>query len=416
MTVQTKKMNGWFQGVNNIAPDDSMPTDQYKKVVALRDGVNVDVLTSGKVRRRRGIRQVIADPNAHSIFSEGLRLIWATLTTLKTAILGQASVTLLSSGMLASPLSYVVVNGRTYFSNEKINGIINVDGTYEPWGIVPPAAAPTLTGVAGTRQYQVTCTFVTASGEESGAPIGTSISTDDAANILVANIPQSSDSRVVATRLYATNIDGNQFYHEVDIPAGITMTILHGFTANGALLKTQFMVPPPPGQLLEYNNGRIYIASGNNVFYTQALRYGVHNPVTNFFMHSQRVTALKAVPDGIYLSSDQIYYMANIGTDEVAQVQTIPGTAFEGMTCTLPNSEDIMMFTNRGLVRATLGGQTKTLTESQIAVDFVTRGALGYVEHNGHKSIVALIAGSTANPAVSDDFRAGDSQRKIDSL
>lgn len=412
MAIKTVSLKNWVAGVSNIAADNYLPKNQYGKTIGLRDAVNVDVLTSGKLRRRAGIRQVVADTGSHSVYATDNIMMWATGNTLKVRSSANVIHTVLTDVRLNSPLSYVTVNGRTYFSNEKINGIINYDGTYEPWGIVPPAYPPTLSAVVGLYQYQVTCTFVTATGEESGAPLAALALCGDTPTIRVYNIPQSSDGRVVATRLYVTNIDGELFYRATDVPKGQTIAVLAGFFANGAVLKTQFMQPPPPGQLLEYNNGTIYVATGSNIALTRPLQYGLHDPAEDFFMYSERVTLLKGVPDGLYLSADQIYYLPKAGTDDVSQVQTMVGKAIEGAVCSLPNSEDIMFVTDRGFYQATLQGQIKNLTESQVALDFYPRGAMGFLERNGHKTIIAIFEEGGLNPAVSDDFRANDTARK----
>ena len=404
MANKQVEYKGWDAGVNNLAPDIDLPTDQYGKIIALRDGVNVDILTSGDVRRRSGIRQVVPDANAHSVYANDNIMIWASPTALRVADANLTVRASLMSPKLAKPISYVTVNERTYFSNEDINGIINADGTYEPWGIIPPKAAPALSGAAGNRKYQLTCTFVTKTGEESGAPLGNTISCGDTPNISVSNIPQSSDPRVVATRLYVTNIDGTIFYRAADIPAGITSTALNGFFASGATLRTQFMVPPPPGQLLEYSNGVIYIASGQTVYHTAPLRYGAYKPDDNFYMYAERVTLVKAVPNGLYVGADLIYFLAGAATGDVTQAQVSLGRAVEGAHCELPNTEDVMFVTDRGFIRGSSGGQVTNLTEKQIALNFYARGALGYSESNGHKTVIGLFGESKPNPAIAKDF------------
>jgi hypothetical protein len=400
MATKQVKMTAWTGGVNNIATDLALPTDRYGNGVTLRDAVNVDVLTLGNVRRRSGVRQVVIDANAHSVFATDTLMIWATPTSLRVADVNFKITVVLNDVRLKKPISYVTVNGRTYFSNENINGIINADGTYEPWGIVPPAVPPTLSGAAGNRQYSVTCTFVTFTGEESGAPLASTIGIGDVPTINVLNIPQSSDPRVVSTRLYVTNIDGGMFYRAVDVPKGQTSIAINGFFSSGATLKTQFMQPPPTGQLLTYNNGVIFIASGSNVFHTAPLRYGAYRPDEHFYMYPERVTLVKAVDDGVYVSSDNIYFLAGATTGEVVQRHVAVGKAIEGAHCDLPNTDDVMFVTDRGFMRATNSGQLKNLTEEQIALNFYDRGALGYSELNGHKAVFAIFDGVKSNPAI----------------
>lgn len=394
----TVRLVGWPKGVDNRRDDHDIPDD------TLRDGVNVDVLTSGKLKLRPGIVQVAADAGAHSGFSDGSRVVWATASALKVADANFAPTTVLSSALLAKPLSYVALHGEIYFSNEDINGKINANGEYEPWGIVSPTAAPTCTPVSvGTRRYQVTCTFVTASGEESGAPLGAEVLCGDTPSIVVTGIPQSSDARVVATRLYVTNVDGGVFYAVKDVPAGVTAWTITGFFASGATLKTQFMEPPSPGQLLDYYNGSIYIASGSTVWHTQPLRYGLCRPDEDFLMYPQRVSLLKAVEDGLYISSGKTWFVTP-AADQTAQREVLPYGAIEGATCAVPNSTDALWMSERGLVRGANGGQVTNMTEAQVALGVYTRGCLGVNERNGHKAAIAVMQGGIEAPLVAADF------------
>lgn len=404
---------GWPKGVDNRAPDHAVPDN------ALRDAVNVNVRTSGKVKSRSGLEQAIASPGAHSVFSDGAQMLWATATALYRCGADLAPELLLTDSRLADPISCVAVNGDIYWSNEAINGKVTAAGAYEPWGIEVPTTAPVAAGTtAGTlpRLYDVTCTFVTASGEESGAGPVVSVLCGDEPTIRLTGIPQSSDSRVVATRVYVTNVDGKVYYRNTDVSAGQTAVTLSGFFANGAPLRTQFNSPPPPGQLLAYLNGTIYIASGSTVWYTEALRYGVHDNVGNFFMHPERVTLLAAVPDGLYISSDQTYFYSNVGTEDVRRRAVLPYRAVEGAVTELPDTKDVMWFSDRGFVRGTLGGQVKNLTEDQLAVGKYGRGAMGFDITDGHQSVIALLSDPVEDAAQSPDYTAGEASRAAEVL
>lgn len=383
----------------------------------LRDGVNVDILTTGRVRRRRGIRQVLEDAGAHSIFSDGSgRMIWATANKLQMTDSNVSTITtLLTSTALALPLSYVALNGEIYFSNEYVNGKVNTANAYEPWGITPPSAAPSLSATAGERIVMVACTFVLASGEESGAPDARAVSCTDSPVIQVTSIPQSLDARVVATRLYVSPLNEDALYAEVDVPAGVTSYTLTGYFGRGEILKTHAMQPPPPGQLIEYSNGRIHIATGNIVFSTQPLRYGLCALDEDFLMFTERVTLLKAVDDGLYTSSDVTCFHPSAGTAVVQQRDVLPYRAIEGAAINLPTrGNDIMWLSERGFVRGSVGGSVQNLTESTIAMTRYERACMGLVEREGHKAVVAITQGGAANPLVHRDYTAAEVERRAE--
>lgn len=407
------RYNGFPRGIDNRRSNFDVATG------ALRDGVNVDILPSGRVRMRPGIVQLIADPDAHSVFSDGERIVWATKSALKVATSSLVPTTLLTDVRLASPLSWAPLHGELYFSNEAINGLVNVNSAYEPWGVAPPATAPLLAAVAGERFVQVTCVFLISRRaldgstvlEESGAPLGAVVACGDAPVISVTSIPQSPDPRFVATRLYVTELDGTVFYSQVELPAGVTSYALAGPFGKGQVLKTQFMQPPPPGQLLEVHNGRIWIAAGPNVFRTQPLRYGLYDPEEDYLMYPRRVVLLKRVDDGMYVSADGTYFESGIGTPDLDHKPIHPYRAIEGAACNIPDSKDVMWLSTRGFVRGSAGGVVKNLTDGQVAMAAYTRACIGVVEKDGVKSVVAITQGGPANPLVHKDYLAAQITR-----
>jgi len=373
------------------------------EAAVLRDALNVDILSSGKPRLRPGRKQVRADAGAHSLFTDGSRLVWATAAALKVGDANHVPATVLSDPSLAAPLSWVALNNELYFSNEAINGKL-VNYAYEPWGVAAPLYAPVCTpATSGDYRYTVTCTFITSTGEESGAPLGSTVLSGEVPSLQFSSIPQSSDSRVVATRLYVTNVDGKDFYAQVDVPAGTTAWSLTGFFANGALLRTQFLEPLPPGQLIEYNNGRLYAASGNVLWYTEPLRYGLMNRASNFFVFPSRITLNKGVKQGLYISADKTYFLPGAGTKDVDLVTLEEARAVEGAVLSLPGGEEIVWLSRDGLRRGK-GGAIEAVTDDQIAMERFERASLGLVEKNGHRAVVAVAQDGVANPLAAEDF------------
>jgi hypothetical protein len=192
--------------------------------------------------------------------------------------------------------------------------------------------------------------------------------------------------------------------------------MLQGFFANGAQLKTLFMNMPPPGQLLDYLNGKIYIASGKVVWVTEPLRYGIVNPTTGYYMYAERVTLVKAVTDGFYTSSDKTYFVSEVirGEINVRQRMLFPHKAIEGATCVMPNNADVIWFSELGFVRGTASGEATLITENQLAVDKYARGAMAYTHINGHKAITAMLQGGVPNQEISSDYVAGEVTRRAE--
>lgn len=406
------KYAGFPLGMDNRRSSTELPPQ------SLRNAVNVDILDSGKPRTRHGASQAIAEAGAHSAWAteDETRMLWGTASTLRMCTANLTPFTLLSDPRLADPLSFVEVNGDIYFSNESINGKVTLANQYEPWGITPPAAAPTLTAdVTGDKLVQVTCAFVTATGELSGAPLANVVACTCEPQITATGIPQSTDPRVVATALFVSDLDGTQLYRYADVPAGSTTAVIRRDLDLGEVLTSQFMQPPPPGQLLEYYNGSVYIAIGSFVVRTTPLRYGMYDPEEDFLMYPARVTLLQAHDDGIYASADQTYFEASPFTDAHRRVPTLPYRAVEGAALHLPESSDVVWLSERGFIQGGAGGAVKNLTEERLAVSRYERATLGIFEHDGHKAIVAIArAEGLANRLVAADYNDAEAARLVE--
>lgn len=377
------RMTGWEAGMDNRQPDIALVADE------LRDAVNVDILNGGKLRRRCGISQILADPGAHSLYSDGERLYWATANALKTATASFIPTTALTDVRLAAKLSFTSVNNVTYFSNEAINGAL-ARGVYSPWGIAPPSSAPVCTGApSGSWYFQVTCTFVLATGEESGAPAGAAVSTSDAYTIAMTSIPQPTDARVTHVRIYVTGVDGDVFFHHMDLPVGVTSYTIRGPFGDGQALRSQFHVPPPAGQLLEQYYNTIFIAVDNLLWYTVPFVFNRVDSLRNVIPFPERITMVKAVNDGLYVSADETYFISNPGTPAMALNPVLPYKAIEGMAMSVPNANDVIWMSQRGIVYGSSGGKVQNLTEDRIAVETIDSGCMGVIEHAGDRRFVA---------------------------
>lgn len=420
-------MAGWPKGMDNRRKDYDIGRD------TLRDAVNVNIRSSGKPEMRYGPRQVLADSGAHSGFSNGTALLWATANALKRMVPnGGAPATLLTDARLGTPLSMLELHGDTYFSNELVNGMVNgYTGLYEPWGIVPPVSAPSAGGNGGNRFVAVTCTFVIGRTffdgntvlEESGAPTGVQVAVSDTPTVKLTSIPQSSDPRYLFTRIYATGVDGKEYFRVIDLPAGVTaFTLAPGAgTAptwgEGEPLKTLLNANPPCGQLIDYGDGVIYIAVGNVVYHTLPLRYGMFDNDAAYYYFPHRVTLVRYVPAGsdgpagLFVSADRTYFIEAAGTKDARPLRRLEYKAIEGASMRFPESHEVMWLSERGFILGKPGGKVVNLTEDQIAMDSFPRAAMGFMEMDGHRSVMAVGIGSSVTPLLSNDWVADEAER-----
>jgi hypothetical protein len=97
-----------------------------------------------------------------------------------------------------------------------------------------------------------------------------------------------------------------------------------------------FKIKMVGGQILEFYNSRLYAANGSNLFFSDATVPTRMDTRKNIFAFPSRITMVKGVDDGIYVSdSNNVYFMA--GRDPISdfterKVLDVP--AIEGMSVT----------------------------------------------------------------------------------
>ena len=84
-----------------------------------------------------------------------------------------------------------------------------------------------------------------------------------------------------------------------------------GYIYNGAnnLFATptkEFKHAPQPGQIIEYFNGRLYVARNETIWYSDVNYFGEVDRRHNFMAFNNEITMMKAVDDGLWVSIGDI--------------------------------------------------------------------------------------------------------------
>lgn len=418
MTAPTDKqlvtMAGWPAGIDNRSREQALQRDdQGKTVIALRDAENVDIDRQGKPKRRAGYTKVLAGQRVHSLWARdpfpfGLYVDGADLNALRE----DGSSFLIQSGMGAKAVSYDLVAGRVFWSNEQQTGSVTADGVPRPWGAPGPNGVPTVKGGGGigglsAGTYQIAVTFLTASGEESGASLAATADVPEGGGLTLTGIPQPPDASY-RTRIYRSGANGDALHQAMDVPYGTT-TLLLGVGRLGKLLETQFLEPMPAGHIVRAFNGRLYVACGNVVVWSEAMRYGLTRLAHNRIGTQTRVSLLEPVgggdeAGGIYVASGhRTYFWA--GTDPKAFGNRIayPHGAVPGTALRVPanvfgiesTTEVAYWLASNGVGCLGLpGGTVVPLREDQAIAPSADSGASLYREGDGLKQVITTLVGA----------------------
>lgn len=400
-----------FEGINTVDAKERLGDAE------LRDALNVDIDRAGRIRRRAGFVSRYAGALIRSLWADQDTVLFAEGTELKR-LNRDFSATVVATGLSGSrKVAYVKVNNDIYFSDGVVTGRLNQQFQQRAWGVESPGGQPTLSAGSGTLsagRYQVAVTFVTASGEESGASLAAVIELPDNSGISFASIPVPVDPDVAFVRLYCSRADGDALYKQADLPVGLGGFVLGSVYDSGMQLKTQFLSPMCAGQKLAYFNGRLLVAAGSVLWYTEPLRYGLTDARYNFVQFADDITVLYAGDSGVHVATETAtHYLRGANPVEWTALHILPYGAPSTAAVELPGSyvsieaNTVGVWqSNNGIVAALDGGAVVNLTEKKVAMPNYAMAASLYREQDGIRQFMAVAKqASEANRLrASDEF------------
>lgn len=254
-----------FTGLRNDIPPERF--DRTDLVVA-----NNVVLNKARSLQRRAGSTLRRAGAAHSLWAAGAdALVGAgpTLLRLDPALVP----TQLTNALSGAPISYARAGDNVYFSNGHDTGVA-LASSVRSWGLaVPPLLATSVAGDLTPGRYLVSATYVRLDGQESGAADVEMIEVELGESVMLS-VPPSADSGVTTTRFYMSTPDEEVLYHVGSTNDGVLfIPTAADIAAMNEPLTTQFMGPPPAGQLVTYFKGRMFVAVGDVLYPSQPFAY-----------------------------------------------------------------------------------------------------------------------------------------------
>ena len=151
---------------------------------------------------------------------------------------------------------------------------------------------------------------------------------------------------------------------------------------------TKTFEDPPIGHLLEHFNGRIYIANGCTVWYSEPFAYAWFNTAENFIPLASRVRMIRAVRGGLFVSSsEKTFFFAGSGPKEFSPTVVADYPAIEGADVIVEGSRvasgeivgrAAMWASPRGVCIGGPDGTFRNLTERKLEYPSANVGAAYY--------------------------------------
>jgi hypothetical protein len=383
----------WPGGMNNRQPDYALPAG------TVRNAVNADFDAVGFVRRRSGYSKVYAGAGLRSGFSCPAGTFFAEANSLKQ--LNDDNTAAVVAPIFGDHVAYEYFNGVVYYSDGVVTGKI-AGGIAHEWGLQPPPS-PQLYGAAGTLQpgvYVAALTYVDALGVEHGASEISTIELVSPGGVTFYNLPPG---RIV--RLYLSTPNGTTLFAAAQLSDGSSAYTVSspGYDAAGTL-NTSFVTPPPPGRIIRQYNGRMYIADGSTLWYTEPYAPDRIMASKNFFVFSDPITVVEPVDGGLIVVADKTYLYAGPGPEKFEQEIKLHYGAVFGTSCRVPNTDDVMWYSTRGVVMADSSGSVTNRQEANVAAESGTTGAAIAMDSDGVRKFIASVRDPVVSPLVSRSF------------
>lgn len=378
-------------GVNNRKHDHELTASVGREAVdLLRSAVNVDVSSAGKLRRREGFELVHAG-RAHSAWGDdkaGFYAEGSTLYCLGLPAGGVLARTVVRDDLAPSaPLSYCEAGGTYYYTNGQEIGMVRAGARLD---FTPaPLTAPTLAVVAGAMakgRYQVCITHFGPAGESAATP-PCAIDLPAGGGIRIGGIPPAPPGCI--TQVYITGADGEVFGRTpVDIASGVADIVAP--PAMGAGCQTLLLQAMPPGGIVRFTGGRLLVASGALLIYSEPFMPGLWRPGKNYIPFSAPITVVEPCGDGVFVVADKTYWLAGeisqTGLTEVLPYGAVPHSG--GRDFARPDA--CFWVSDRGLVLAAPGA-AKNVQEEQLALAGGAVGASVLRERDGQRHVLTAV-------------------------
>lgn len=397
-----------FLGMNNLLPAEKLST---KEGAFVRSAVNVDVTDAGTLKRRQGTEQSLAGAECHSFWThrnDAFMVDGSTLYRLSETPLG-LSKTALATVTPGLQFSYTS-DGREVRASNGVEALRITGNTVSPWAVPTPRYQPLLVAGQGgslpAGQVRVCVSYMDAAGEEGATtqPVAAFVGENGA--LTITGIPHEAG---YTTLLYATQPNDDQFF-KIGEPAGTTVAMALK-PSEGPRPAGLMLAPMPAGHIVRYLNGRLLVAAGNMLYYSETYQLGLYDPNKNFIPFPEPITMVEPCQNGFYLSADQTYWIdGNLPQADLNPV--LPYKAVLGTSGPVPNTNSVWWMSERGTILGTQDGQVQNLQEKNVAVDPAVVGASLFREQDGMKQMVSSLFSPQSTVIAASSFMDAEIVRK----
>lgn len=392
--MQSPVTSGPFLGIDTRLPAEKLIEESGAYV---RDAVNVDLSDAGTLSRRAGYTLQESMSRPHSLWSDDEVGYFACGVDLMRFD-GTAASVPVGTVNAGAPVSFASTpRGVVWTDGTKLGLLKDSASDSVDLGVQAPNPEPFVyAGVGGALaagQYRVAFASVhPTSGERSPVTVPRLLEVGEAGKLVVTLPVGAMDTWVYVAR------DGEVLYHEATARAGKTGCEVAQISTMGAAVPAHVEGRMPAGRWVRYHNGRLLVASGDTVYYSDPFDYARTRPASSFVRLDGEVVLIEPTDVGVYLATADTTYFA-AGNDfaaatlsVVAPYGAIPGTAVSGA-----NDKSLWWFSSRGQVKAGASGEVVLVNDKRIQFSPPeTLGAAVLREGAGLRQVISALGGTDA--------------------
>lgn len=409
----TVQVGPWPKGIDNRSPDHAVPGE------AVRNAVNVNLARSGQARRRSGYMQLYAANGTHSLWSCELGTYFVEQGVLKffpvdRELAGSPVPDVLLTG-LSGGVAFEFFNGDVYLSDNYSTWILRGGTVPTPWGIPAPARAPVLDVAGGTLpagDYLAAFSFVAADGREGPLSALTAMTTSATGGIRLTGFPSVPGDMVAAFRLYLSGPGSSTLYNVADVSIGVEEYVVTERSDTGSVADIRTLTAPPVASIIRHHRGRMFLASGSVVYFTEPLALHLVDAVKNFWQFPEAISIMEPVEAGMFIVADKTYFAAFTDPDEAKLLALQPDKGVPGTSQRIPTGEGVIWYGDRGVMYGTQDGRVEAVQEELVAADKARKGAALLRDNDGLRQYIASLQSPELSGLAANSFMEAEIIRR----
>jgi hypothetical protein len=280
---------------------------------AVRSAVNVDISNAGVFSRRDGYTTVVPGGGYHSLHADDRGLFVGRGNGVYLVDEVTLSGTTVCDMLLEAPVDFSEYNGNLYICGPQAFYWIPADSAdARAVGVALPNTLPSLsstgTGQLADSTYSVALSWVDERGEESPTKLLGVLPL--VGGVQLSGLELREGFRY---RIYMSPPNGGELYLAAEFDATFTQYVVLE-RAEGAIRSTQYLAPMPPGNFVRGDKGRLYVAAGDTLWFSEPMRPHLTDPRHNFIKFSGDIRFMEIMNFGMYVGDDRgVWWLA--GTD-----------------------------------------------------------------------------------------------------